>query len=130
MIAGDMVAGMGTILVDPTEGSMSDYINSLRTLASLSPRWVFPAHGDALFEGQEVLEKYVEHRLWREARVIDALKEKSPSSLQALLKVVYSDVSAGVQLLAERSLLSHLAKLTDEDRVHKTSDRTPLYTLN
>ncbi len=130
LIAGDMVAGMGTILVDPTEGSMSDYINSLRTLASLSPRWVFPAHGDALFEGQEVLEKYVEHRLWREARVIDALKEKSPSSLQALLKVVYSDVSAGVQLLAERSLLSHLAKLTDEDRVHKTSDRTPLYTLN
>lgn len=114
MAAGDMVAGIGTILIDPSEGDMIAYLASLRRMRELAPRVLLPAHGGAISAVIEKLDGYVKHRLWREARVIEALREHGSSRSSELVARVYADVSPALFPLAERSLLAHLDKLVAE----------------
>ena len=79
MIAGDMVAGEGTILVDPVEGSMSKYLASLALMRALNPTWLAPAHGPVLRDADAVLDNYTKHRLQRESKVAAALTPASPA---------------------------------------------------
>src|SRR6185369_11254584 len=62
VLAGDLVAGLGTIVVDPPEGDMDDYLASLARLADLHPRTLFPAHGPAIQNAVGKLREYIEHR--------------------------------------------------------------------
>ena len=72
LIAGDMLSGFGTIVIDPPEGDMTDYLESLERLAELRPRFLFPAHGPVLDDAEGKLRACARHRLWREGRVRDA----------------------------------------------------------
>ena len=108
-----MVAGVGTILIDPSEGSMALYLASLERMRARTPRMLLPAHGPAIVDGQAKLTEYLAHRRMREQRVISALTG-APQTLQALVAVVYSDTPQLLWGLAERSLLAHLAKLESE----------------
>jgi endoribonuclease LACTB2 len=110
LLAGDMVAGLGTIVVDPPEGDMDDYLASLARLVALAPRTLFPGHGPAVKNAVPKLREYIEHRLWREARVLAAWREgrREPA---AMLPTVYDDVPREAWPLAARQVLAHLARL-------------------
>jgi ribonuclease/clavin/mitogillin len=110
LLAGDMVAGLGTIVVDPPEGDMDDYLASLAKLVALAPRTLFPGHGPAVKNAVPKLREYIEHRLWREARVLAAWREgrREPA---AMLPAVYDDVPRQAWPLAARQVLAHLARL-------------------
>jgi endoribonuclease LACTB2 len=110
LLAGDMVAGLGTIVVDPPEGDMDDYLASLAKLIALAPRTLFPGHGPAVKNAVPKLREYIEHRLWREARVLAAWREgrREPA---AMLPTVYDDVPREAWPLAARQVLAHLARL-------------------
>ena len=114
-IAGDMVAGIGTILIDPDEGDMTHYLASLERMRSRAPTMLLPAHGPAIRDGHAKLTEYLAHRRMREQRVIDALPG-APKTLEALVETVYADTPRILWGLAERSLLAHLDKLEREDR--------------
>ncbi|HET9483429.1 MAG TPA: MBL fold metallo-hydrolase, partial [Xanthomonadales bacterium] len=113
-IAGDMVAGVGTILIDPDEGDMAQYLASLERMRSRAPTMLLPAHGPAIRDGHAKLTEYLAHRRMREQRVIDALAG-APKTIDALLETVYADTPRMLWGLAERSLLAHLGKLERED---------------
>ncbi|MBX7191521.1 MAG: MBL fold metallo-hydrolase [Sandaracinaceae bacterium] len=118
LIAGDMVAGVGTILIEPSEGSMARYLASLTRL-STEAALLLPAHGDPLPHAPRVLEHYVAHRLARESKVRDALRAHGPSELAALVPLVYADAPPTVWPIAALSLEAHLVKLIDDgDVVH------------
>ena len=117
VIAGDLVAGLGTILVDPDEGSMALYLQSLARVKALEPSALLPSHGGVIGGAREKLDEYVAHRLWREGRVLDAVGE-APRSLDTLLPLAYADVAPSVFPIARMSLRAHLVKLVDEGRVH------------
>lgn len=119
-ICGDLVAGVGTILVDPDEGSMAQYLAALARVRGLGPAALLPAHGGAMGGAVEKLDEYIHHREWREARVLDALTPE-PASLEALVTRVYDDVPPHVLPIALLSLRAHLAKLRDEGRAHTPS---------
>src|SRR5512139_1674509 len=112
-IAGDMVAGIGTILIDPDEGDMAQYLASLERMLARTATMLLPAHGPVIREGHAKLTEYLSHRQMREHRVIAALAG-APKTLAELLEVVYSDTPRVLWGLAERSLLAHLAKLEHE----------------
>ncbi len=112
-IAGDMVAGLGTILIDPDEGDMALYLGSLERMRERSAHVLLPAHGPVIRDGHAKLTEYLAHRRLREQRVIAALGE--PKTLEKLVEVVYSDTPRMLWGLAERSLLAHLAKLENEE---------------
>ncbi len=115
VVAGDMIASAGTIIVDPTEGDMGEYLDSIARLKALNPRGLLPAHGAFIDRPIERLDYYRDHRLWREGRIFDAL-ESAPLPLAEVTKRAYTDVPTALLVLAARSALSHLRKLRDDGR--------------
>jgi ribonuclease/clavin/mitogillin len=109
-LVGDLVAGLGTIVIDPPEGDMDDYIASLARLAMMHPGTLFPAHGPAILNGRGKLREYVDHRLWRETKVLEAWNEglREPSEM---LPKVYEDTPREAWPLAQRQILAHLDRL-------------------
>jgi glyoxylase-like metal-dependent hydrolase (beta-lactamase superfamily II) len=124
LIAGDMVAGIGTILIDPSEGDMIDYLASLARMASLRPASLLPAHGPVITDAAGKIREYVMHRLMREERVVAALREATPAKPDALVPLAYADTPRPLWPLAERSLISHLVKLGRDGRASRDDDGT------
>ncbi len=114
-IAGDMVAGIGTILIDPAEGDMARYLASLEQLLARPASVLLPAHGPAIPDGPGKLREYLAHRRMREQRVWAALTD-APATLAQLVAQAYVDTPAALWPIAERSLEAHLIKLVREGR--------------
>jgi glyoxylase-like metal-dependent hydrolase (beta-lactamase superfamily II) len=137
IIAGDMVASVGTILIDPDEGDMGLYLSSLARLRARAPAMLLPAHGAPIADGRAKLDEYVAHRLMREARVVAALasrRDASPGgsgvSIDELVPDVYSDTPRALWPLAARSLRAHVDKLVREARARVVAaDRFAAHTL-
>ena len=66
-VVGDMVAGVGTIVIDPPEGDMRDYLTQLARLRDLPVTTLYPAHGAAIPDGPGKLQEYLDHRAARGA---------------------------------------------------------------
>lgn len=120
-VVGDMVASVGTIVVDPEEGDMRAYLDSLARLRALDLRALLPAHGAPIPDVRPKLDGYVAHRLWRE-RKLEAVLTGDARPLGDLVKVVYDDVPPAIWTLAERSLLAHLLKLEREGRARRVGE--------
>jgi len=116
LIAGDMVAGVGTILIDPDEGHMGEYLASLARMQSLQPARLLPAHGPVIEDAAGKLREYVAHRRMREGRIVEALRGAGPATARALVPVAYADTPAPLWPIAERSLLAHLMQLERDGR--------------
>lgn len=115
--AGDMVAGVGSILIDPDDGGdMSAYLESLEVLARLGANRLVPAHGHVFDEPEAVCRHFIEHRLGREAKVLAAIGTES-KTLPEILASAYADTPKMLWPLAEKSLRAHITKLVSDGRV-------------
>ena len=119
MVAGDMVAGQGSILIDPRDGHVGDYIASLRRMRAAAPPWLAPAHGPLLHHADAVLEHYISHRIARETAIHEALTDDFQPA-DALLPHAYGDVSRKIWPLALRSLRAHLVDLQRQGRAESS----------
>lgn len=115
LFAGDMLSTLSTIVIDPPEGDMADYLHSLARLRDLAPKTLFPAHGGCTPDAVDKLDAYIAHRRWRETRILDALS--APSTLREATEKAYTDTPVGMLPVAERSCLASLQKLSREGRV-------------
>ena len=127
VVAGDLVAGTGTVIIDPPEGDMTDYLASLDRLLKEKPGTLYPAHGPVVPGGVARLQGYVKHRLEREERVVQALAAQGKSTPAQLVPAAYPDVKPALYPFAERSLLAHLIKLVRDGRA---IERDGLYQAN
>jgi glyoxylase-like metal-dependent hydrolase (beta-lactamase superfamily II) len=121
IIAGDMVAGIGWILIDPSEGDMAHYLASLGKLLARPPKTLLPAHGPPIVDGHAKLREYIAHRTMREDRVVRALAGREHASPSELVTEVYADTPRTLWPLAERSLRAHVDKLVRDGRVREMS---------
>jgi glyoxylase-like metal-dependent hydrolase (beta-lactamase superfamily II)/8-oxo-dGTP pyrophosphatase MutT (NUDIX family) len=113
-IVGDLVATFGTILVNPPDGHMGDYLESLERLREIAPGALFPAHGWVVSEADAHLEFYIRHRLQREAKVLAALKRfGKPATAADLVPDAYDDAPKKVWPIAARSAEAHLIHLVE-----------------
>ncbi len=116
---GDMVAGEGTILIDPDDGGdMIAYLDALRRLGELGLRGLVPAHGRPFDDPKGVCQRYIEHRLGRERKVVDAIGTET-KTLAEILALAYADTPKMFWPLAEKSLRAHLGKLEAEGAVFR-----------
>jgi glyoxylase-like metal-dependent hydrolase (beta-lactamase superfamily II) len=120
-IVGDMVAGFGTILIDPVEGNMTHYLASLAVLLARPATRLLPAHGPAIEDGPGKLREYIAHRTMREDRVLAALRAVTDASPSELVPTAYADTPKLLWPLAERSLRAHLDKLVGEGRAREAA---------
>jgi glyoxylase-like metal-dependent hydrolase (beta-lactamase superfamily II) len=117
LLTGDNIVGVGSVLIDPPEGNMRDYLNSLermRSLANLSV--LFGGHGPAVATPYRKLDEYISHRLEREQNILAAVREGATEPKQIVAKV-YTDVSPKAYAMAERAVLAHLEKLREDGAI-------------
>lgn len=115
-IVGDLVAGSGTVAIEPTHGDMGAYLRSLTRLAEeLAPATLLAGHGPVITDPPQLLGHFISHRLSRERRVLAALSD-TPRSVEALLGSVYPDLNALLVPPALATLIAHLRKLADDGR--------------
>jgi len=120
MIAGDMVAGRGTIVIDPPEGNMIDYLAQLTRMQELGARMMIPSHGPMILAVQEWIQDLIDHRAWREGVILDALTEEAGLLMDVLVARAYGDVLPMVHPIAARQVLAILEKLISEGRVERS----------
>lgn len=120
IFSGDHIINGSTVVIDPPDGDMSDYLNSLNRLMNKAIATIAPGHGDQIINPHDAIAWIINHRLEREAKVVAALAELPNSTTAELVPRVYCDVHERLHGLAERSLLAHLLKLDADDKV--TSD--------
>jgi len=123
LFTGDHIMNGSTVVIDPPDGSMRQYLESLGRLRSEPVSAILPGHGDVLDEPHAVIEWIVDHRLQREAKVVEKLARHPDTTLSELVTHVYDDVDSRLHRVAERSLLAHLLKLEEEDRARQAAGR-------
>lgn len=123
-IVGDLVASFGTILINPPDGHMGDYLESLRRVRDLEPAAIFPAHGWVVAEAIDRLQFYVDHRLEREAKVHAALKRfGKPATAAEIVPDAYDDTPSHIWPIAARSALAHLIHLVEIGAATRAGER-------
>lgn len=127
-VVGDMVAGVGTIVIDPPEGDMAEYLRQLERLEALPVRTLYPAHGPVQPDGPARLREYLIHRSWREAKVLEALATfgVAGATLSELVPRAYDDVAAFIWPIAERNTQAILEKVVTEGRARRVGERVTL----
>lgn len=117
LITGDNIVGFGSVLIDPADGNMRDYLNSLERMRSLPALSVlFGGHGPAVATPYQKIDQYIAHRLEREQKILEAV-QNGVTDPQQIVAQVYTDVSPKAHAMAERAVLAHLQKLREEGKV-------------
>jgi glyoxylase-like metal-dependent hydrolase (beta-lactamase superfamily II) len=116
LITGDLMAGFGTIVIDPPEGHMATYFESLRRMHALPVTALFPAHGPVIANAKARIQEYLDHRIDRERKILEAWLQGARDS-SVIVRQVYTDVSSAMYGLAERSVAAHLEKLREEKKI-------------
>jgi glyoxylase-like metal-dependent hydrolase (beta-lactamase superfamily II)/8-oxo-dGTP pyrophosphatase MutT (NUDIX family) len=119
LLVGDLVSALSTIVIDPPRNRMADYLDSLRRMADLEPRTLFPAHGPVVAPGEAALRHVVSHREERERRVLEAWQagRRTPASI---LPLAYDDIPAMLHPLAERQIEAHLIHLEERGKIERS----------
>lgn len=123
-LVGDLIASVGTILVQPPQGHMGRYLESLERVRALRLKALLPAHGGPVLDPYERLSFYIAHRLAREAKIEAALKGAAGGALPSeLVPVAYADAPRAAWPLAVMSLTAHLERLEELGRARRDGAR-------
>lgn len=112
VLTGDTILGRGTTVLAPPDGSLRDYLGTLRVLAALGPARVLPAHGPRLPDLEAIALEYLTHREQRLDQIRAALVQLGlaahAAEVAAVTDVVYHDVDPSVRRAAEFSVAAQL----------------------
>ncbi|CAM4109902.1 putative polyketide biosynthesis zinc-dependent hydrolase BaeB [Mycobacterium basiliense] len=105
VLTADTVLGRGTTVLDKDDGSLSDYLESLRRLRGLRRRTVLPGHGPDLADIDAVAQGYLAHRYERLEQVRSALRDLGEDATsRQIVERVYVDVDEKLWEAAEWSV--------------------------
>lgn len=119
LFSGDHIMQGSTVVINPPDGDMKAYLESLYDLLGESLRIIAPAHGFLIGYPEAVVDYLITHRLAREHKVHKALSSAQAQSLKAVTAKAYDDVPEALHGLAARSALAHLLKLEADGRAHR-----------
>lgn len=115
LFSGDHILNGSTTVIDPPDGNMADYLDSLDRLDALCQEhgveFILPAHGYVLGDARGAIARLKAHRLAREAKVIAALQALPGGSMDDWVAHAYADVPPRIWPVAQRSLLAHIERI-------------------
>ena len=112
----DHVMGWASSLVSPPDGDLTDFMESCAKLEDYDWRVFYPGHGAAINDPSERLDWLIDHRLNREAAILDLL-EDAPATARELAKAIYTDTPPALLGAATRNVLAHLIDLVGQTEV-------------
>jgi recombination protein RecT len=115
LFSGDHVLNGSTTVVDPPDGDMSAYIDSLDRLTAACGThgigFILPAHGHVLGFAASAIAHLKAHRLKREAKVMAAMQARPDGTMDDWVELAYDDVPPRMWPMAKRSLLAHVQRI-------------------
>lgn len=123
-LTGDAVLGHGSVFIAPDPGALAGYLDGLERLRERRLSILLPGHGPVVRDPAAKLEEYIEHRLGRERRLVEAL-DGGARSVDEMLDAAWTDVPALLRPAAAVTLAAHLDKLEDEGRLPAGVQRPP-----
>ena len=115
LFSGDHILNGSTTVVDPPDGNMADYLDSLDRLDTLCAaqgvEFILPAHGYVIGDARGAIARLKAHRLAREAKVLAALQALPEGSVEDWVRHAYDDVPPRMWPVAQRSLLAHVERI-------------------
>jgi glyoxylase-like metal-dependent hydrolase (beta-lactamase superfamily II) len=109
VLTADTVLGRGTTVIDNEDGSLADYLASLRRLRGLGRRTVLPGHGPDLPDIETVASGYLAHREQRLEQIRSALQALGDdATTRQVVEYVYVDVDEELWDVAEWSVQAQL----------------------
>jgi len=126
LFTGDHVMQGSTVVINPPDGNMRAYLQSLERLLGEDIAIIAPGHGYLIGAPRKEIRRLIAHRMNRERKVVAALERLEHPSVDEMLPLVYDDVPERIHRVAARSLTAHLEKLVAEGAVRAEEGR---YTL-
>lgn len=115
LFSGDHILNGSTTVIDPPDGNMADYLDSLDALDAAceahQAQFILPAHGYVLGEARGAIARLKAHRLAREAKVLAAMQALPQGSMEDWVRHAYDDVPPRMWPVAQRSLLAHVERI-------------------
>ena len=115
LISGDHVMAWSTSIVAAPDGSMRDYMASIDKLLARSETTYLPGHGGTISDALTYVEQLKQHRLSREASILNELGTQ-PRSIPEIVAKLYADVDPKLHGAAGLSVFAHLEDLTERGR--------------
>jgi glyoxylase-like metal-dependent hydrolase (beta-lactamase superfamily II) len=123
LFSGDHIINGSTVVIDPPDGNMKEYLESLERLKTFDLAAIAPGHGDLIHDPYAAIDWIIGHRLEREKKIASAVRDHPGLTSEELVAEVYDDVDSGLHAVAERSLLAHLEKLELDGRLARHGNR-------
>ena len=117
LFSGDHIMDGSTVVIAPPDGDMAAYLESLDKVRIKRLKAIAPGHGHLITDPLERIDAYVEHRLAREAEILDAVTQAGTTTIPELVARIYPDLVEELVPRAAQSVHAHLRKLADEGRV-------------
>ncbi|APE18008.1 MBL fold metallo-hydrolase [Mycobacterium sp. WY10] len=109
VLTADTVLGRGTTVIDDEDGTLTQYLDSLRRLQGLGHRTVLPGHGPDLADLEAVTAMYLSHREERLDQLRQALRALGDdATARQVVEHVYTDVDEELWDAAEKSVRAQL----------------------
>lgn len=130
LFSGDHILNGSTTVIDPPDGHMGDYLDSLDKLDHLcgehNVHFILPAHGYVLGDhprstdnpsapehggARAAIAHLKAHRLAREAKVANAMRTRPDGTLDDWVALAYNDVPERLWPVAKRSMMAHVERI-------------------
>jgi recombination protein RecT len=112
LFSGDHILNGSTTVIDPPDGHMGDYLDSLDLLHQASTafgvQFILPAHGHPLPDALGAIAHLRAHRLAREAKIAAVMQANPDGTPDQWLPLAYDDVNPRLWPVAKRSLMAHV----------------------
>ena len=128
LFSGDHVMQGSTVVINPPDGDMAAYLQSLAALLAIDIAHIAPGHGRMIEAPHDEVRRLIKHRMSREQKVVDALGRERGQALEELVAKAYADTPQALHKIACRSLYAHLLKLESEGRALQRHERWQLQT--
>ena len=115
LFSGDHILNGSTTVVDPPDGEMTAYLDSLDALSAACAehqiKFILPAHGYVLGSAAQAISHLKAHRLKREAKILKVMQAQPEGSMDDWVAKAYDDVPPRMWPVAKRSLLAHVERI-------------------
>jgi glyoxylase-like metal-dependent hydrolase (beta-lactamase superfamily II) len=116
LLSGDQVMAWSTTVISPPDGSMADYMASLKHLLTLGHSVYWPGHGGPVLEPARYVRGLITHRRQRERMILDAVKAGA-RTIPAIVTAAYPTIAPKLAAAAGMSTLAHLEFLIEQGLV-------------
>jgi len=116
LFTGDNVMGSGSSVVNPGEGEIALFLQTMEKFLRYDPAVIYPGQGAVVSDPRSKINALIQHRKDREQQIINLLLQ-APRSVDEIVAALYPSVKEDVRHLARNQAISHLIKLEKEAKV-------------